>query len=74
MYNYNNSCGKDFTSLNINLNDPAEPPTSNTFEFCQCFMILLLRANFLVYIFFLIDHSELLTEEIRSDGFLIAQA
>lgn len=67
------SCGKSFTSLKSNLNEPAEPPKSKTFDSANLRAISLSGANFLVYVFLLIDHFKLLAEVVAADGFLITQ-
>jgi hypothetical protein len=63
-----------FYGRKIGLNDPADPPNQYHFGVVPALKYILLRANFLVYVFFLIDHLKPFPEKIRPDGFLTAQA
>ena len=56
--------GKVLTALKIGLNEPADPPKSSMSDLCQRLIISGLRANFLVYIFFLIDYFKLLFKKV----------
>ncbi|MDB5024016.1 MAG: hypothetical protein JWP78_1771 [Mucilaginibacter sp.] len=57
-------------TLNKSLNAPAEPPNSTISELCHRSIMMLLIANFLIYIFPGIDHFKLAFKVRQPDGFL----
>jgi len=68
------SCGNSLIIRNNNLNDPAEPPKSSILDSLNLRNISSSGANFLVYVFFLVNYFELFAEAIAADRFLITQA